>query len=249
VKLKIDPDFKNMIPALNPDEYRQLEQNIIAANQCREAILVWNGYIVDGHNRYDICQRHNIPFRISKLRFASKAEALIWIANHQLGRRNLSDAQRIELASCMAEMLRQKAKENLAFKGKVDEHVNVQKSIAAAAGVSEQMVHRYMKVVGSADPEMIEQLRRGEIRVNTAYGRLIGESRVVREIDVGFGKGEEDEFGVLDYGSVIGWICRSGRVYGGLIGAGRYGEGDGFRGCCEGQLGVVDELLGWFEQA
>jgi len=148
MKLKIDPDFKNLIPPLSSEEFKQLEQNMLSEKRCREAILVWKRFIVDGHNRYTICGLHRIPFEISKLRFESKKDALIWIAENQLGRRNLSDAVRIDIASRMAEMLRQKAKKNLASKEKVDEPMNVQKSIASAAGVSQQMVHRIYENTG-----------------------------------------------------------------------------------------------------
>jgi len=170
--LKIDPDFKSFIPALSPEEFKQLEQNILSENCCREAILTWKGFIIDGHNRYTICQKHNIPFKVSKLCFASKNDALIWIADNQLGRRNLSDATRIELASRRVKLL------------KDDKSLHVRKAIASAAGVSEQMVHRYMKIVGSADSEMIAKVRKGETKINNAYNKLMIETRTVREINV-----------------------------------------------------------------
>jgi len=172
MKLKIDPDFKNLIPPLSMDEFTQLEDNIISEKRCREAILIWRGFIVDGHNRHDICYKHNIPFGVSKLDFISKDEAMIWITENQLGRRNLSDAVRIELASRRAELLKTK------------KPIKLRKTIAEAAGVSEQTVHRYLKIVGSGDAETIEQLRRGEIKIGTAYGRMQAESRVIRRIYV-----------------------------------------------------------------
>jgi len=172
MKLKIDPDFKNLIPPLSAEEFTQLEDNILSEKCCREAILIWKGYIVDGHNRYDICQRHRVAFDVLKMNFISKEEAMIWIAENQLGRRNLSDAVRIELASRMAELLRAK------------KPIKVRQTIAEAAGVSEQTVQRYMKIVGEADADTLEQLRCGEIKIGTAYGRLRAESKVVRRIEV-----------------------------------------------------------------
>ena len=58
--LKIDPEFQNKIPPLTEDEYRQLEENILEAGKVFEPITVWNGTIVDGHNRYRIIMEH--PF-------------------------------------------------------------------------------------------------------------------------------------------------------------------------------------------
>ena len=62
--LKIDREFKNLIRPLCKREYLQLEQNLIAYG-CIDPIITWNGYIIDGHNRYDICHRHNIPLLLN----------------------------------------------------------------------------------------------------------------------------------------------------------------------------------------
>ena len=91
--LQIDPLLRDLIPPLAKDEYRRLESSILAEG-CREALIVWNGYIVDGHNRYDICQRHKIPFFITTKEFDSKEAAISWICANQLGRRNISEETR-----------------------------------------------------------------------------------------------------------------------------------------------------------
>lgn len=92
-QLNIEPCFKNLIRPLLAEEYRQLEENIIREG-CREAIIVWGDTIIDGHNRYEICTRHSIPFETKSVSFASRDEAIIWICNNQLGRRNISEETR-----------------------------------------------------------------------------------------------------------------------------------------------------------
>ncbi len=91
--LKIDEDFKNLIRPLLKQEYLQLEANILE-DGCRDPITVWNRTIVDGHNRYEICKRHGIPFRIHKISFSCREEAIAWICANQLGRRNLTEETR-----------------------------------------------------------------------------------------------------------------------------------------------------------
>ena len=59
--LKIDPEFKDLIRPLRRKEYLQLEENILDEG-CRDPIIVWNDYIIDGHNRYSICTKYSIPF-------------------------------------------------------------------------------------------------------------------------------------------------------------------------------------------
>ena len=59
-KLEIDHEFKTLIQPLRKDEYRQLEVNL-TIDGCREPIITWNDLIIDGHNRYEICNRLRIP--------------------------------------------------------------------------------------------------------------------------------------------------------------------------------------------
>ena len=46
--------------------------------------------LLDGHNRYEICTRLELPFDIDEKRFASREAAEDWIDKNQLGRRNLT---------------------------------------------------------------------------------------------------------------------------------------------------------------
>ena len=91
--LQINPRFKNLIRPLKRKEYLQLEQNILA-DGCRDPLIVWNGVIVDGHNRYEICMRCQIPFSVVEMDFSCEAEAVAWICANQLGRRNISEETR-----------------------------------------------------------------------------------------------------------------------------------------------------------
>ena len=92
-KLKIDPQFKDLIRPLKRKEYLQLEENLLK-DGCREPIAIWNGTIVDGYNRYEICKRHKIPFDVVEMDFVCPEEAIAWICANQLGRRNISDETR-----------------------------------------------------------------------------------------------------------------------------------------------------------
>ena len=113
MELKIDPDFRDAIQPLSPEELAQLEANI-QAHGCRDPLVTWNGLIVDGHHRYEICQRHNIPFQTVAMEFPDRASAKIWMLHNQLGRRNLNDYQRSELALQLEELLKGQAKERQA---------------------------------------------------------------------------------------------------------------------------------------
>lgn len=93
--LQIDPEFESKIPPLTEDEYQQLAENIISEGVVLMPLIVWNGTIVDGHNRYKIVQEHpEIIFTVHEKDFNNRYEALVWICNNQLGRRNLTPVQK-----------------------------------------------------------------------------------------------------------------------------------------------------------
>ena len=97
-ELLIDPEFRDKIPPLTEDEFKQLRENILSDGEVYEPIAVWNGTIIDGHNRWKVVQEHpEIPYRIKEMDFADKWEAFDWMYRKQLGRRNLTDEQRTVL--------------------------------------------------------------------------------------------------------------------------------------------------------
>ena len=81
--LQIDENFKQLIPPLTPNEYMQLEENILK-DGCREPLCVWGKTIVDGHNRYEICTRLKIPFFLKEVEFNTHEEAIAWICANTL---------------------------------------------------------------------------------------------------------------------------------------------------------------------
>ena len=92
-KLKIKPEFKDLIRPLTKKEYLQLEENLLR-DGCLDPIITWDGYIIDGHNRYEICWKHNIPFDVVYMDFEYEESVIAWICSHQLGRRNISEETR-----------------------------------------------------------------------------------------------------------------------------------------------------------
>lgn len=87
--LIVDPEFKRLLPELRPEEYERLEESILAEG-CRDPVVVWEKTIVDGHHRYEICQKHHLDFKIEYVTFSRREEAIRWICLNQIGRRNIS---------------------------------------------------------------------------------------------------------------------------------------------------------------
>ena len=88
--LKIDPEFQGKIPPLNAEEEHILEQNMIQERRLLNPLIIWNGYILDGHSRYRILKHHpEIAFEVKEIQLPDRYAALAWICQNQLGRRNL----------------------------------------------------------------------------------------------------------------------------------------------------------------
>jgi len=106
-KLKIDPEFRDKIPALTEAEYEQLRENILSDGEVYEPIVTWNDIIVDGHNRWRIiCENWELlenKYRVKPMDFADKWAAFEWMYKKQLGRRNLTEEQKTYMIGKMYE--------------------------------------------------------------------------------------------------------------------------------------------------
>lgn len=89
-ELTCDPEFERFVPPMAEKERELLEESILR-DGCRDAIVVWNNIILDGHNRYSICRKHGIPFQIRSIAMESRDEAIAWICVNQMGRRNITE--------------------------------------------------------------------------------------------------------------------------------------------------------------
>lgn len=96
--IRIDTEFEQQIPPLRPEEFRQLEKNILEDGVILNPLILWNGILVDGHNRYRIAEKHpHIRYTTVEKEFPDRYSVLAWICKSQLGRRNLDEMQRAYL--------------------------------------------------------------------------------------------------------------------------------------------------------
>jgi len=91
-KINLDPEFMSLIPPLSLDERERLEQSLIEEG-CRDPLILWDDILIDGHHRYDICLRHEIPFKTIVKGFDDREQAKLWVIRNQLARRNLTSEQ------------------------------------------------------------------------------------------------------------------------------------------------------------
>lgn len=192
VEIRIDPEFEALIPPLSDDEFKQLRENILEANEVYDPLITWNGVLVDGHNRWKIIRENpGIAYKVTDVLFLNRNEAILWIINNQLGRRNLNKADAITLGQRKAEITAQAAKEKQveAAKRNIEAYnsktssvkndktgeapISTRKEVARLAGVSEGTVAQFEQVQ-KKKPELVEKIRKGEMTIGGAYREVKG---------------------------------------------------------------------------
>jgi N6-adenosine-specific RNA methylase IME4 len=181
MELKINDKYKKLIPPLTTHEFSQLETNCLEEG-IRDAIITYNGYIIDGHNRYEIAQTYDLEFRVEEKHFDSENDVIQWMILNQFGRRNLSNYQRSVLALELEDLLKKKAKESKAEKvshyrqtGEVcqnSDKPDTKKELAKIANVSHDTISKVKVIEAKAPEELKEKLNSGESSINEVYKEI-----------------------------------------------------------------------------
>ncbi len=184
--LTINEELKSLLPPLSAEEFAGLEADILE-HGCLTPLIIWSDILVDGHHRYEICRRHEIPFSVQTIVLDSLDEAKFWTWQHQKHRRNLTAYHRAELALKLKDVIMARAKERQRAAGGDRKSENAKsvpqnsaepketrQELAEIGGVSHDTVSRTEYIASHADEETKEKLRRGEkgTSINKEYNRL-----------------------------------------------------------------------------
>ena len=185
--MKIDPEFRDLIPSPSSEELDGLRESI-QAHGCLDPLIVWKeqGVLLDGHHRHGFCEEIGVGYRTTSISLPDRGSALIWVIDHQsIHRRNLSKFSRCELALKKKSILAIAAAERkrIAFaraqkataKARDGKDVTpceetpaptvqnsgqrVDHELAEGAGVSHDTIHKASVLQQKADPETIQKLR------------------------------------------------------------------------------------------
>ena len=213
--IEIKQEFKDLIPPLTKEEFKQLENNCMSEG-IREKILTWNGFIIDGHNRYEIATRWDLDFETESKHFDNEEAVKEWMILNQFGRRNLSNYQISVLALELEDVFSNKAKEKQkeaggAVRQKSDEAViDTKKELSKVASVSHDTIAKVKKIQEKAPEEVKAKLRTGEVSINAAYKEIKKEEKKAekenerdRLAEIGKNKKIEIDFRLGDFEEVF----------------------------------------------
>ncbi len=182
----VNEDLKAYIDPLTADEHDALERSLLKEG-CRDTLVLWGDTLVDGHNRYGICQKHGIPFQtLQSSLFHSVEDVHLWMIDQHLGRRSVSDFQRGVLALRKREILadRQAASTSALSKEEAGttEHfatasvthsttagpVQSREELAKVARLSSNQVLMIEKIQKQATAQVVAAVKSGTISINAA---------------------------------------------------------------------------------
>ncbi|MCY1225055.1 hypothetical protein D9M72_372440 [compost metagenome] len=197
MNIVVNEELKAYIDPLTPEEYEALERSILTEG-CRDALVLWGDVLVDGHNRYGICQKHGLPFQtVQNTRFKTLQDVHLWMIDQHLGRRSISDYLRGVLALRKKDIVDERRARSTASTPTtpttaddppfdVDDApastaspasdealpppvpMNSREAIARAARLSSSQVAMIEKIQKQAAPELVAAVKSGVISINTA---------------------------------------------------------------------------------
>lgn len=188
-EIVIDPEFKALIPPQTEEEHAGLEESLVKYG-CLDALAVWGDILLDGHNRYELCTKHGIPFRRRQVEgVEDRPDAIVWIIKNQLSRRNLQKFQGSELALKMEDTIAEKAKAKqtetlkqnatvLQKSEKREAPVHTDEMLAQMAGVSRDTIQKSRVILRQGSEEQKRRARTGGKgnSVNAVYREVVGKA-------------------------------------------------------------------------
>ena len=186
------PEMEQLLPPLSGEQFSALERDILE-NGCYAPIIVNEDMvIIDGHNRFRVCEKHGLPYRMLVFSFADLLEAKQWALDTQKGRRNLDKWELGKIALRLKPDIEARARANQQeYHGNQydsglsatlpevhSDPVDTRKELADAVGLGERTMGKVMQIDEHAPSAVKEALDSGDLSINQGYNI----TRQVREL-------------------------------------------------------------------
>lgn len=169
-------ELSELLPPLSDEQLSLLEADLLK-NGCYTPVIVNEELqIVDGHNRFTLCEKHGLPYRMVVFAFDDMLEAKQWALDTQKGRRNLEPWELGKIALKLRPDIEARAKANQGMRTDISaivpessESVDTRKELAAAVGIGERTMGKVMQIDEHAPTPVREALNKGELSVSQGY--------------------------------------------------------------------------------
>lgn len=185
MSILIDKEFESLIPPLTAEEFQQLEENCVKEG-IRDALITWDGILIDGHNRFKIAAKHGLQWTEKKMEFADRDEAKLWIIRNQKGRRNLDKLTKIDLRLKEEKLVAKQVKARRGGDRKSEEYkksiplnkgndkhqTSTNARMAKEINMSEDTYRKGKAILESGNQQVIEDVKQGRESINSGYQRI-----------------------------------------------------------------------------
>ncbi len=176
MRIRIDETIRRTLVPLRDDELQLLEQSVLTEG-IRDPLVVWKRdgeyVMLDGHHRYELAQKHGLDFNTVEMEFEDESEAVQWVLQNQLARRNLTDEQRTLVLGRLYNQMKlaphrpsPEKEDNLSsFSG----HNATSRYVASLHGVNEKTVRRagefaeVVDAIAEIEPKAAEAILLGKV--------------------------------------------------------------------------------------
>ena len=190
---RMNAAYYDMIPRPNAEDKRKLTKSIKKDGIQIPLIINREGFILDGHTRYEICLElgiTDIPYEIKA--FPNEELERKFVVMTNLARRHLNKFQKVELSWPLFEIEKQRAKERIEWKknnpklakmNKKGQVVKMKTKIKEGSsaelfgkkiGIGKTLITEVKYVKKHASQKLLLQCRNDEISVGGAYDLLRG---------------------------------------------------------------------------
>ncbi len=164
----------NIFPMMTGADFDALVADIAEHGQ-REAIVMYDGMILDGRNRYRACER--IGLAPVTREWEGGASAVEYVVSLNLHRRHLDNTQRAVIAFDMLPLLEAEARERMLAGVAPDPTQRIaqgeaREQAAAITGTNRQYVSDVKRIAAEA-PELLDDMRSGKMTVTQAKREVV----------------------------------------------------------------------------
>ncbi len=187
-------ELRDLIRPLSTEQFTQLEQNLIT-HGCQDALILWETtstelqqddldrtvyVLVDGHNRYAICQKNKIEFKINLKIFESIEKVKEFMIDLQLGRRNITPEEESYLRGLKYNTQKGNRGVVLQTQGEESKPINVAEKLADEFNVSVRTIKndgKFAEGLSKLSKELQEQVLSGTSLLSKKQVQLLADRK------------------------------------------------------------------------